>query len=637
MKQFCIIAFLMIFSIEVSAQSASGIKIERDIKTPLLHKFDPMTVPDVWINIASEETEEMPLPSGIDEKLRKEVDAARMAKLKQSNISNRKIIDAPPTPQKDFNPSLLKGTDVNPGSGTPNDNHIAVANDGKFIGVMNTVIRIFNDTGKPIKTWSLENFIIPNKKINPFTPLTRTFDPRVVYDPYEDRFIVVYMHGDYDKTSFIVVGFSSPGDPLKPWNVYKIPGNPLLDSAWSDYPIVAHNKEDIFITLNILGNGTTWEEGFRQAIIWQLRKEDGYKGDTMHKNFFHNIKFQNKPVRSICAIQNGPMPNGTDNYFVSVRPIDAENDTVFLHRITNTQKSGVANIEMKLLKSPETYGFPSSALQPDTGMRFKLRTNDCRVLSGIRSGNQIQFMQNSMNFKTLQAHLMHSTIYNANDVAPIIQSKLYTDDTLDFGYPALAYASMNENDPSVIITSVYSSFYHYPGVGMLYRNRYGEYSNYIKLKKGSSLINYTYIKKDEQRWGDYEGIQAKYNEPGVFYCVGSYGKQNDMHAYISRIKINDKFIKQPVESVRVFPIPSNDGILNIEVSATQNAVYHGEIYNITAQSISNKTNHNKIDFAVEAGTHLYQLHTHNLAPGIYQIHILNNSNDIILTKKIQIQ
>jgi len=87
----------------------------------------------------------------------------------------------------------------------------------------------------------------------------------------------------------------------------------------------------------------------------------------------------------------------------------------------------------------------------------------------------------------------------------------------------------------------------------------------------------------------------------------------------------------------VFPIPTNDGILNIEVSATQNAVYHGEIYNITAQSISSSVNHNKIDFAVEAGTHLYQLHTHNLAPGIYQIHILNNSNAIILTKKIQIQ
>jgi hypothetical protein len=627
----------MIFSIEISAQTASEIKIERDIKTPLLHKFDPMTVPDVWINIASEETEEMPLPSGIDEKLRKEVDAARMQKLKNNNISNRKIIDAPPTPQSDFNPTLLKGTNVNPGSGTPNDNHIAVANDGKFIGVMNTVIRIFNDTGKPIKTWSLENFIIPNKKISPFTPLTRTFDPRVVYDPYEDRFIVVYMHGDYDKTSFIVVGFSSPGDPLKPWNVYKIPGNPLLDSAWSDYPIVAHNKEDIFITLNILGNGTTWEEGFREAIIWQLRKEDGYKGDTMHQNFFHNIKFQNKPVRSICAIQNGPMPNGTDNYFISVRPIDKQNDTVFLHRITNTQKSGVANIEMKLLKAPEIYGFPSSALQPDTGMRFKLRTNDCRVLCGIRSGNQIQYMQNSMNFKTLQAHLMHSTVYNAHGVAPIIQSRLYTDDTLDFGYPALAYASMNENDPSVIIKSVYSSLNHFPGVGMLYRNRYGEYSKYIKLKKGSSLINYTYIKKDEQRWGDYEGIQAKYNEPGVFYCVGSYGKQNDMYAYISRIKINDKFIKQPVESVRVFPIPTNDGILNIEVSSTQNAVYHGEIYNITAQSISSNLNHNKIEFAVEAGTHLYQLHTHNLSPGIYQIHILNDKNEIILTKKIQIQ
>lgn len=636
MKQINLLVAVILISINVSAQNSNGIKIERDIKTPLFQKFDPMKVPDVWIDIANEETEEMPLPSGIDEKLRKEVDAARMHKLK-NNIANRKIIQGNPNVPSDFNPTILKNTSVNPGSGTPNDNHLAVANDGKFIGVMNTVIRVFNDTGKPIKTWSLENFVIPQKKIDPFTTLNRPFDPRVVYDPYEDRFIIVYMHGDNDKSSYIVVGFSSAGDPLKPWNVYKIPGNPLKDSAWSDYPIVSHNKEDLFFTLNILGNGTTWEEGFREAVIWQLRKEDGYNGDTMHQNFFHNIKFENKPVRSICAIQNGPMPNGTDNYFVSVRPIDKQNDTVFLHHVTNSQKSGLATIEMKLLKSPETYGFPSSAMQPDTGMRYKLRTNDCRVLCGIRSGNQIQYMQNSMNFKTLQAHLMHTTLYNINQPNPIIQAKLYTDDTLDFGYPALAYASMNENDPSVIITTVYSSLFHFPGMGMLFRNRYGEYSNYVKIKTGQSIIDYTYIPKGEQRWGDYEGIQAKYNEPGVFYCVGSYGKQNSMFAYISRIKISDKYSKQPIENIRVFPIPNNDGILNIELQANANAIYHGELYNIIGESVSAQSMHTNIEFAVEAGTHLYQVHTHNLAVGVYQLKLYNEQNNLVLTKKIQIQ
>ncbi len=97
------------------------------------------------------------------------------------------------------------------GSGTPNDNHVAVANDGTFIAVMNTTIRVHDDTGKLLKAWSLEWFPATQNKVDNLPTLTRIYDPRVIYDPYEDRFIVLYMHGTTDKTSFIVVGFSEKG------------------------------------------------------------------------------------------------------------------------------------------------------------------------------------------------------------------------------------------------------------------------------------------------------------------------------------------------------------------------------------------------------------------------------------------
>jgi hypothetical protein len=100
------------------------------------------------------------------------------------------------------------------------------------------------------------------------------------------------MHGTTDKTSFIVVGFSTTNDPAKPWNVYKIPGTPIQDSVWSDYPIVSQTKEDMFFTVNLLHNGSSWEEGFLEAVIWQLNKDDGYRGDTLNKNFFNNIKYE---------------------------------------------------------------------------------------------------------------------------------------------------------------------------------------------------------------------------------------------------------------------------------------------------------------------------------------------------------
>ncbi len=637
MKQFSLFTFLLCLIGISNAQNKVDVTITRDHKSPLWHKFDPSTLPDVWVSKMENSAEEMPLPSGIDNQLRAKIDKQRENYIKH-NVNNRRILSGQATPLSQINPSVIKNTDGTSGSGTPNDNHIAVANDGKFISVMNTLIRVHNDTGKPIKSWSLESFvnskINANNKVDQFPLLNRTYDPRVMYDPYTDRFILFFMHGTTDVTSFIVVGFSTAGDPTKPWNVYKIPGNPINDTVWSDYPIVSQTKEDIYFTVNLLGNGTSWEEGFREAVIWQLRKEDGYNGDTLHKNCFSGIRFNGQSVRSICPMQNGPWPDGIDNYFVSVRPIDAKNDSVFVHRVTNTQKSGKAEFELKLLKTNIPYGFPSSALQPDTALRYKLRTNDARALTGIRNGNQIQYMQNSMNFKTLQAHLMHSTIYNINENSPKVVSHLYTNDTLDFGYPAMAFASLNNNDPSVIVTSVFSSLYHFPGMGMVYRNRYGEYSNYVKIKSGASLINYAGIKPDEQRWGDYEGIQAKYNEPGVFYAVGSYGKNSSMYSFVSRLKLNDNVLTQPIETARIFPVPSDYGFINVELQSNTTAIYKGEIYNLSAQSISNENNHYKISFQFDEGTHIYRVHTHNLTPGNYQLRLFSEDGKMIITKKI---
>ena len=620
----------------------------RDIKTPISHIFDPATSPSIWMMPTDQEAE-MPLPGGINEDLRREIDAARSARLNSNPVQNRGIIHDKPTPPNSIITERQRGVEVPPGGGTPNDNHIAVGNDGKIVSVMNTVIRVHNDTGKIVKAFTLDFFANnPNIKKDPIPTMNRTYDPRVMYDPYKDRYIVVFMHGTTNKNSFIIVGFSTTNDPAKPWNVYKIPGTPIQDTVWSDYPIVSQTKEDMFFTVNLLHNGSSWEEGFVEAVIWQLNKEDGFKGDTMRKNFFHNIKYNGVSIWSICAIQNGPMPDGVDNYFMSVRPYTKENDTIFVHRITNTQRSGQANYELGVLKSPLKYGFPSSALQPDTA--FRLRTNDARVLSGVRIGTQLHYFQNCLNFKTMQAHIMHGSIYNItlpngstrmglfkwNEGGAVTKAHLFTNDSLDFGYPAVAAAGdspsseLSAQDPSMIVTSVYSGAKHFPGTGAFFINRYGEYSDYQILKKGQSIINYTFIKPKEQRWGDYEGIQAKFNEKGIYYLVGSWGKGNSMSAYVARVKIKDTVADNPISTMRVFPVPTTEN-LNIEFQVNTEATINGQVFNLNGQSIGIESglsgnsgateDRSRFTLTVEPGTHRYALHTHGLAKGVYIVRL----------------
>lgn len=629
------------------AKDKFSVDILRDHPTPLSHVFDPSTAPDAWL-LPLNEAGEMPMPTGINDALRKKIDAKRTAFINQKNIENRGIINDVETKPSTITTKLNKGTEIPPGAGTPNDNHIAVGNDGKIVSVMNTVIRVHNDTGKVVKAFTLENFALnPNVKKDPIPTLNRTYDPRVIYDPYTDRYIVLYMHGTTDKTSFIVVGFSTTKDPSKPWNVYKVPGTPIQDSVWSDYPIVSQTKEDMFFTVNLLHNGSSWEEGFVEAVIWQLNKEDGYKGDTLRKNFFNNIKYDGVSIWSICAIQNGPMPSGKDNYFMSVRPYAEENDTVFVHRITNTQRSGLANYELGIFKSPVKYGFPSSALVPDTA--FRLRTNDARVLSGVRMGSQIHYFQNSLNFKTLQAHIMHGSIYNVtypsgasknpavrwNQGGASIQARLFKNDSLDFGYPAVAAAGkeplqeQDAVDPSMMLTTVYSGRKHFPGTGAFYINRYGEYSDYQILKKGQSIINYTYIKPAEQRWGDYEGIQAKFNETGVFYLVGSWGKQNNMHAYVAKVTVKDTVYSNPISDVRVFPVPTTEN-LQIELQNDAYTEITAQIYTMNGQLVGatspSSAQHQasttqSFQLQLQPGTHRYALHTLGLAKGVYVLRL----------------
>ncbi len=604
--------------------------VDRNMEWELMHVFDPKSVSNNWIVPMDKDMREMPKPSGLNDKLTKKLDHQRMLRMQKglvrhANVGNTRSAEA-------FTPEQTLGIDNLTGSGTPNDNHVAVGNNGMVVAVLNTVVRMYDSVGNRLlpATVVLDNFATKNAGTNVDTipAMNRTYDPRVIYCPDEDRFILFFMHGTSDTTSFIVVGFSSSNNPTDPWYVYKVPGSPTMDKAWSDYPIVSQTSEDVFFTVNLLLNGTSWEEGFTEAVIWQLNKSDGFAGRKIGSNLFRNIKFEGVSIWSICPIQNGPHPGGTDNYFMSVRPYSERNDTVFLHRITNTQRSGKAEYELQVLRSDKPYGYPPSALQRDTS--FKLRTNDVRVLSGLRVGNQIQYLQNCINFNTFQAHVAHSTIYNLGTSA-FVRSKMITDDSLDFGYPAIAGVGKTDADPSSIITMVYTGPYHYAGTGVIFSDRYGEYSNFQKVKTGTSLINYSFIPKNEQRWGDYEGIQRKYNEPDVFYLIGSYGGNgNRMMSWVSKVKVTDGVWQTPVEVIKVFPVPAQL-YMDLEWQTTEEGEYTFDMFGMDGKKAGES-----VKLQVKAGTHLYRLNTENFAPGVYVMHVNNSDKKRIFTQTIEI-
>ncbi|MFN3940317.1 MAG: hypothetical protein ACK4IY_07000, partial [Chitinophagales bacterium] len=177
-------------------------------------------------------------------------------------------------------PEVLSAFEGNPmGVSVPNDNDLAISNDGIIISVINTSIYMFDQSGNTLKSLSLSSMA------DTLGLIGSKFDPKVMYDPVHDRFIIVFLNlvfGDEAANTHIIVAFSQTADPLADWNLYVLPGNPKDNDTWTDFPMMAITQSELFITGNLIIPGEPWQTGFSETLIWQMSLNRGYAGDTLY-------------------------------------------------------------------------------------------------------------------------------------------------------------------------------------------------------------------------------------------------------------------------------------------------------------------------------------------------------------------
>lgn len=476
---------------------------ESYLKLPFSHTVDLSKVQDV--PLAAAERRDIPKPGGIKHEIK-----AKLAKLRAERGMNTA------RPLESNVPVLDRNFKANSANGTPNDNSMAISNAGYVVSVVNTNIRIYDTVGKELLSKSLSAFA------NSLGSLTRTFDPRAIYDPIADRFIVVFLNGTEHTNNNAIVCFSKTNNPTGEWNCYKVPGNPLPnDTTWSDYPIVGITKEELFMTFNLLKDNTDWRDGFTRSIIWQIPLAKGYAGEELETKLYSDIKFKDRFVWSICPVHASDEIQGPNMYFLSVRPDAAQNDTVFLHEVTNTIASGSATLTQKVLVSDVKYGVPPNADQP----HFKdnignyLQTNDARVLDATVRGNTIYYGSNTVDMENLRAGVYIGRIVDPSSNQPQIRGRIYSDPALDFGYPSVVALPLG-----AVLTFSHSASDVFPGTSAAFMPSMDDHIDRIIVKEGTSYINVQTGTRDTvERWGDYTGIQVRYNKPSDVWVSGSYG------------------------------------------------------------------------------------------------------------------
>lgn len=482
-----------------------------------------------------------------------------LADLKQKLKKTHPKRDVLPSKNRSYvnPPELLGGFEIKGvNTGSPMDDHLAMSNE-YIVTAGNFYLSVETKTGGNYKKLSLDAFAAAAGVTS------QSFDPRLAYDPVADRYILTFLAGFDSQNTDIILVFSETGDPRGKWNFYSIGGNPNNLDQWTDYPMISLTKDEVIITINLLKDNETWQEGFIETIIWQINKAEGYNDEDLVIAKYDGVTFGGGNIRNLCPAESATEELYDDVYFVSSRNFSVENDTFFLVKLDPKAADPQAQLDIKFVLADQVYGAPPNAEQ-SVG---ELQTNDARVLEAFRLDDHMQFVGNTRNIDNNKCGIFHGVISDITDPDKVVLNHIIGDD-YEIGYPGITYTGDGFFEEDAIINFNHSSKTKFPGVSALYSIPGTGYSDIIEVGAGKSYVD-MFPANPIERWGDYSGSQRDYTNPVEVWICGYIGASNRQNApwvgHLSKpstpTSTNDV---QPNEiTTRVYPIPTAERI-NIE-------------------------------------------------------------------------
>ncbi len=171
------------------------------------------------------------------------------------------------TPQPSYLPASPAPTDsflstITNGTAIPPDTHGAV--DSTYcVTAINTTVRIQKKNGTNVSNVPIDNFWSSMLTSGP-----GAFDPRVHYDPYAKRWIIVTLAYGQAANSQLMIGVSKTSNPTAGWWLYKITVDPT-GVNWLDYPNVGFNNKWITVSGNFYKISSGANAG---AVVYAFNK-----------------------------------------------------------------------------------------------------------------------------------------------------------------------------------------------------------------------------------------------------------------------------------------------------------------------------------------------------------------------------
>jgi PKD repeat protein len=439
--------------------------------------------------------------------------AAKIALMQQGleaeSEEERSVFAVTPVVLKTFNANAFNGS-------RPPDNSMAISDEGFIVSVINSAVAYYNANGTQLMgNMNFSNFL-SSLGLSGFF-----FDPKVIYDPVEDKFIMVILSGSTPATSTVVVAFSVSQNPADGWHFYTFNGT-FLGNNWFDYPNLAISEHDLFVT----GNLFSANDGFSRSVVLQIKKAEGFIGADLDWESFNNV--QNGAGGSAFTIV--PAGYGYDGAYgpgiFMVSNSSFGGGSIYMYEITDSVNAA-QQLNSFVINAP-FYSAPGAALQ--LGSSDVLDTGGSRIRNAFYNDGLVHFVysvDHTNGFSGVRYHRLNASTLG-------LQTKTFGQPQKDLTYPTVVPFGMGDTSQSVMINYLQSSSTTFPGIGAVNCDEAMNFSSGITVKNGESPINPS--DDTEERWGDYSAGGRRHNSlyPNAWF-VGCYGKSTDYGTWIFEV------------------------------------------------------------------------------------------------------
>jgi uncharacterized protein YjdB len=397
-----------------------------------------------------------------------------------------------PSPDTTFQSTLDNGTTI------PPDTHGAI--DSNYcVTTVNSAVRIQTRSGTSVSQVSLDAFW------SPVLSGGGSFDPRIHYDPYTNRWIMVAVSGAQSSTSSILLAVSKTGNPTGDWWQYKITAYSAGD-YWLDFPNIGFNNKWITVS-GVLFQNTGGGYGGCKTFVFN--KSNVFSG-------------AGAPFTAITQTGSGNIcPAITySNTLGSMFMVEAWNGgsrAMRMWKITgNVGSETMTSIGFPLADFPWWYQpFPVSGTSfgdnaPQLGVSNKINNGDNRVTQLIYQNNSLWFAHTIFLPYNASANPTRSAVqwWQTDTAGNPIQIGRVDDSAAGkfFAYPTIAVNSSND---ALIGFSVFSSAMR-PSAGYALRLNSDPTDSIrtpVVYRDGQNSYFKTYG-GSKNRWGDYSATMV---------------------------------------------------------------------------------------------------------------------------------